>query len=168
MNKTRNNSNGIISQRGFSLVEVVVGSAIIAGVLLSVMITFLAFMELSRYSVERTQAVYLAEEAVEAVRYLRNETWNNIDGLANDQDYWLSFVAGTWELDPTATGLIDGKFDRRIRLAEVFRDADDKITASGGSLDPETRKLTVTINWSRSGQDYSQSVTTYLANIMPE
>lgn len=151
------------SQSGFSLIEVVIGVAIISLSLFGLITALLAISNLEIRNLRQTQSAYLLEEGLEAMRFLRNNDWDNIASLETGENYWLTFENGAWVVSQSE-GLINNLFDRRIIVAEVYRDNDFKL-AETGTLDSETKKVTLTISWSHRGVTTTRTMTTYLTNI---
>jgi len=154
--------------RGFSLIEVVVGAAIIS-------ISFLGLMTLastSFYLMEQgeryVQASFLLEEGTEALRVLRDSGWQeNIGSLNVETSYCLVFSTfnNSWGV-ASSSAYIDGIFERSFILYDVNRDhSSDDIVDSGGVLDPNTKKVVMSVSWlSRKGTT-TKSISTYLMDI---
>lgn len=151
------------SRSGFGLIEVVIGASIITLSFLAIILAFNSTILLSRHNLAVAQANYLLSEGLEAVRYLRNESWANINQLSVNEDYYLVWSGGTWQLSSTPI-LIDGRFDRKIRLAEVVRDGNGQISESG-SIDPDTYQVEVIVDWLSGSATSTKQVTTYLTNL---
>ena len=139
------------TQRGISLVEVVVGSAIILTVLVGLVVAFERYAATLFRTTDRLQATYLAEEGVEVARILRDASWTNFAALTLDVPYRLALVAGVWEAT-TSTTLIDGAFDRTMTLASVYRrTSDSDIVASTSpspkAIDINARHVSVRTLW---------------------
>ena len=153
-------------QGGFGLVEVLVGSSIIAAVLISLLGVAGNFIRVSHATVRTTQGVYLLEEGVEASRLIRDGGWTaNIVPLSVGATYRFAWDTSTDTWVPTTTiHYIDGMFDRTFTLSDVYRNADDDIAGSG-TLDPNTRLVTVTVSWrGPSEATTSKSISTYITN----
>ena len=150
-------------QKGFSLIEVMVGLAII---ILTVTASSLAF-QMTIKAVARanrlTQAAFLLEEGVEAVKLIRGNDWTNLAGLNNGTAYTLVFNNNAFATQTTRV-LINGLFDRTVTLAAVYRDSNDNI-ASAGTLDPNTKKVTVTVAWRDHNSTTTKNLITYVADI---
>ncbi len=128
--------------KGFGLIEIIVVTAIVAGALFGFLQAGIVALKLLRNEKENLVATLLAQEALEAVRMARDESWtNNIAPLANGTKYYPVIENGKWVLKTVSPGLIDNKYDRYVILGEVRRDAADKIAASG-SVDLGTRLVT--------------------------
>ena len=138
---------------GISLVEIVVGAAIILTVLSGLSVAFDRYTKTLFRTTEHLQAAYLAEEGVEAARILRDTSWSAFAALALDSPYRLAFESGTWRATTSET-LIDGVFDRTFTLASVYRrTSDSDIVASTSpvakAVDPDARHVAVRVSWSR-------------------
>ena len=152
--------------RGFGIVEVVVGMAIISA-------SFVALTGIARFSLNvidqanlNLRAVFLLSEGIEAVHLNRDESWTNkIAPLSNGTAYYLSYSSGRWSVTATPQPNIDGVFTRTVTLYEVRRDGSDNIVASGGSVDSKTRKVTARATWSYLGRSYDESVSAYITDL---
>jgi hypothetical protein len=100
-----------------------------------------------------------AEEGMEAVRNIRDR--NYLDLVSGT--YGLSFSNDTWTLvAPPET--IDSYYQRTVLIEDVYRDGNGDI-AEAGVLDPETKKITVTVTWDWKGVFPKTAVlSTYLSN----
>src|SRR3989344_5849188 len=139
---------------GFGLVEIVVVTGII-------LMTFFGFSQAGLLSLrllqsekENLQAMLLAQEAMEAVRAIRDESWvNNITPLANGTPYYLITENGLWRITAASPGSLNGKYLRSIMFDQVFRKSSDpgkdQISSGGDTYDDSayTRKVTVRVAW---------------------
>ena len=150
--------------RGFGLVEVVVGAAIVATTFVALASSFNIFVRAGLQNTAHIQAAYYAEEGLEAVRYLRDAGWRaNIAVTAITTTHYLSF-GGVWALSTTPS-TVNG-FTRTVVFNDVYRDNDTKdIVAAGGgsSLDGNARKVTVQVSW--TGAPSPVRIETYLTNL---
>lgn len=150
---------------GFTLIEAVISVAVVSVVLMSVagISTFL-----SKASFENTakiQAAFLAEEGLEVMRILRDDDWTtNIASQSAGVPFFLIFNSGSWQ-KTTEVFLIDGVFERSVVLTDVYRDGSFDIVSSGGTLDPNTKKFTVSVSWFSGGATTTRSLSTYLAKL---
>jgi len=152
--------------KGFGLIEVVVGAAIMAS-------AFLALAGIARFSLNiidnanlELRAAFLLSESIEAVKLLRDESWTNkIAALSNGTTYYLTFASGRWSAVTSPPAKIDDLFERTVTFVQVRRDGFDNIVSSGGSVDAGTRKVTASITWSYLGRTYTKSISTYVANL---
>lgn len=107
-----------------------------------------------------TKAVYLAEEGFEILRTLRTDDWNTINALTVGDTYFFDIDSSSLAISSTPE-VIDGIYYRSFKLTPVYRDGDDDITSSGGSIDPETLGVTVSV----SSPTGTTSLTAILTNI---
>lgn len=127
---------------GQSLVELLITMGL-AAILLPALATGLIASRNGRAQQDlRLQAVAYLKQAQEAVRVVRDASWNNMtDGTFHP------IVSGTtWALasgtDTPAAGLI-----RQIVISDVQRDSNGAITSFGGTTDPSTKKVVITLSW---------------------
>ncbi len=154
-------------KKGFGLLEIVFAVSIAAGSLYALASVFLLAERAAELSREKIQAVFLAEEGLEVLRYLRDSGWgSNIAPLLTATDYYLNFNAATsqWTITVTAPAAIDGIFSRSFRIENVLRDSGDNIAISGTN-DPGTKKVTMKITWSFQGQNEEITLEAYLMDI---
>jgi Tfp pilus assembly protein PilV len=135
------------TKKGFSLVETIVAAAIIISVVTAGAGAFQLYLRISRESNERTQAALLTEEAAEALRFYRDMSWDEkIDTLNIGTTYYLywSDVSYSVSLSPIT---VNNAFTVSFVMNTVQRDDLSKdIVSSGGTVDPDTRSVTITIS----------------------
>lgn len=145
------------SQKGFSIIEIIVGSAIITVAGLAIILGTLSYIEISAKNSHNVQTALLFEETGEAIQFLRDKSWSSNIGNKNlNTDYYLTWDGNTYSLTTTPS-LYQGTYARTVRFQNVERDANDNITNSGTN-DPNTRL--VEINVSRSEKDATTTVST--------
>lgn len=161
--------------KGISIIELLVAIVII-GVAVSALISFATFsLRTASLLKQTTQASFFAQEAMEALKnYRDNTSWNDDDPLdkydglgvvptetslrfelSGDTPARWQFLLGTETL---------GIFTRDIVMEFVGRDTQDNIVASGGTLDLETKKATVTVFWEERGGIRELEIITYITN----
>lgn len=157
-------------KRGLGLMEIVVGTAIISMSLVGLVTAFNVFVRAGLSNTNKTQATYIMEEGIEALRYLRDGGWSsNISSLSKGTPYYFTFDGSNWGTTITKA-LIDNKFDRTVVLKDVYRrnSDDDIVDISSGdpkTLDPDTIQATVDVSWSGSGiASGNVNATLYLTN----
>jgi Tfp pilus assembly protein PilV len=154
-----------IKNKGFILIEAIIGVSILAFSLLGVISVGQAFLRLSFQSFQTTQASFLLEEGEEATRALRDESWNNIGNLTVGTKYYLNFSGGKWSTS-TAISKIDNIYYRYVTISNVNRDnTTADIVNSGGTLDIGTKKITTTVTWNTSMGTSTKTAMVYLTNI---
>jgi type II secretory pathway pseudopilin PulG len=151
-------------EKGALLVEVLIGSAIIASVLVLLAGSLVRFNLLAVDNLRRTQAAFLATEGLEAVRSLRDTSWTEaVATLTPNTDYYLAWQGDQWSLSATPS-LVDGRFDRAVRVEEVYRDANNDI-AETGTLDPDTWLVTASVSWPTGRGTTTKQLSAYLTNL---
>ena len=96
---------------------------------------------------EALKAVYLAEEGIENIRFLRDVSWStNISGL-------------------TSLSTTIDNFYRTVTLSEVNRDANSDIVSSGGTVDINTKLVVSSVSWWNGVSTTTKSISTYITNL---
>jgi len=162
-----NNMMHQITQKGVSAIEVLVGVSIAGIMLVSSFFAITTFLNASHVLSEKTQAVYLAEEGLELVRFVRDNDWLDISSLTLNTPYYLEITED--EVLVSGTPEVIGDFTRSFVVQNVHRNnatnAIVESTTSGAVPDPNTKYVTVTITWGTPLE--SVSLTTILANLEP-
>jgi len=116
-----------INQSGFSVVEIIIASAVFALIVTAFTSSLIYFNKSAIATGTRTQAVFLAEEGIEVTRNIRDEDFNNL-------------VDGTHSED-----IID-IFTRQVEISIVDADTKqiDSIVSWGNS---SVRLITYLTNW---------------------
>jgi prepilin-type N-terminal cleavage/methylation domain-containing protein len=153
--------------KGFSLVEILIGSSIICVSLILIVNLETGISKMGFNSMKRVQAQMLAEEGVTSIRNIRNSSWQNISVLNNDVPYRLYWdqIINTWTAT-TSVVLIDNSFDRTVTFSAVNRDvATFDVVSSGGVVDNDTRKFVVDVSWLDTNGTSTRSISSYIYNI---
>lgn len=152
-------------QRGFGLIEIMVGSAILVMALWGISAYYQSSLQVSRTTAQIVQASYLLEEGIEVARFFRDAGWENVGAPADGTEYYLSFNGTSFATSTTVTSLVDGVFEQKLTFNDVYRNLSDDVVTSGGTLDPNTKKVTVTISWWDRTATTTRSLSTYFTNI---
>ena len=150
--------------KGMSVVEVVVGSAILLIGFLALMGTYRMYIQATFSGVTKIQASYLLQEGEEVARIFRDTNYNNIKNLSTTTAYYLTWSGSAWATSTTPS-TIYGIFTRKISISDLYRDANSNIVASGGTYDPQIKKVTVAVSWNDGNSVSVKSISTYLSNI---
>lgn len=145
--------------KAFSLIEIML--AIFIFTLFSSAIVYVSLDTASRATqVElKNEAELYAEEGLEAVRNIRDRNYLDLA----PGTYGLSLVSDTWTF-VAAPETIDAYYQRTVLVEDVYRDGSGEIAASG-TLDAETKKVTVTVDWDWKGiLPKSVSLSSYFTN----
>ncbi|MFY9492880.1 MAG: hypothetical protein WAP55_00100 [Minisyncoccia bacterium] len=152
---------------GFSLLEIVIVLGFLGIVAASLVQLNLVFTRGVAASSLNVRANALAAETAEALRFIKEDQWNNLGNLTPNTVYYLSFSSSPnkWNVVSSDPGKIDNIFTRTFKVNQVYRDAvTGKIVSSGGSLDTKTLLAEVNIDWNEKGKDKNIKLTTYLAD----
>ncbi len=167
-----NNKN----KKGFTIIEVIVACTIISISMFALMEIAQKGLTLSQFALKKSQASLLLEEGVEAVKSIRDNNWANISSLSLNTTYYLFFNNSTknWVLNNSnVTSLngyipsypIDSVFHRNVTINSVNRDINDDIVSSGGTLDPRSKKVDISVTWNSGGILNSKSISFYIFDI---
>lgn len=152
------------SDRGFTLIEVIVGAAIIGSSIVAILGVYGGLTNLSYKNTSRIQASFLAEEGVEVVRLLRDYGWGaNIAPLSVNTTYRLHWNGSVWTAT-TSQARVDTVFDRTVTFSTVGRDGAYDVVTSGGTIDTGSRKAIVSVSWQDAGATSSVQLETYIFN----
>lgn len=133
------------------LVELVMAIGI-AAIILPALLTGLVASRQSRPQQQQNlQATQLFKETVNAVEQVKNNSWASfgVDGTFHpviSSNQWTLASGST-----TANG-----FTQQVVIADVYRNSSGSIVTSGGTMDPSTKKVTISISWT---QPYASSLT---------
>ena len=164
-NKT--NGNPLLQypmSRGIGLIEAVAGISLVSIFIFSLMLASQLSQKIVGESVRNIQASFLLEEGADAVKILRDTSWSSgISNLASGTSYFFSYNGTNW-VSMADNVYIDGIFERKFSLNNVYRDANDDI-ASSGTLDSGTKKATVSVSWQGRTGTTTKSASFYITNL---
>ncbi len=151
-----------IYNKGMSLLEVVIGSAVLLS-LVSLIAVYGVHLRIALSTTPKMEAVLLAEEGLEAVRFMRDSGWSTkIATLTSNTPYYL-YLSGSGWVSTTTNTYIDSIFERKFILSDVYRNGTSDIVSSG-TLDANTKKVSVSVSWSDHGATTTTALYTYLTN----
>jgi Tfp pilus assembly protein PilV len=151
-------------QTGLSLVEVIIATSIISVFLVTLVSVYNLYLTLSLSNIKKVEATFLAEEGIEVLRTVRDESWDGITAFTSGVPYDVVFSGGNWQATTTINKL-DGLYERRIVLDDVMRNGSSDIVESGGINDPDTKKITVTVSWSDKNATTTKVIYSYMTNL---
>lgn len=168
MSKTIQQFNNGTTSSGFSLVEVIIGTALILLSLTGLTAAYSFYLKAGLKNTDTLKATFLLQEGVEVATLLRDTSWSSFSALTSGTRYHLSWNGSMWVATTTPV-LVDSIFTRTIQLDDVYRRNSDKdIVASTSpdakSLDASTKKLTVRVTAS-STPPLNKQIQTYLTNL---
>lgn len=154
--------------KGSLLIEVLVATSIISTSVIAAVGVFGTMSHLAYRNTAKIQASFLADEGIEAMKTLRNASWDsNIKDLTLGKKYYLYWANHSWNINASTT-LVDGTFSRYFTLGDVYRDSSFNIVASttaGASVDTDMRDMVIQVEWSDDSGTSSKSIQTYLYNL---
>jgi type II secretory pathway pseudopilin PulG len=128
-------------KNGSSVVEVIVALGVLVVVLTGIAVLYTNAINGTENANKQFQAEMYLNQGLEAVRAIRDNDFNNLTiathGLTDANGYWEFLGASdTWE-----------EFIRTVEIAEVQRSDVCDIVTTGGVVDPDSKKITITIAW---------------------
>ena len=151
--------------RGIGLIEVVIGASLISLSLIGIVLLAQMYTRVSRENTSKIQASFLIEGGMEGMRSIRDRSWGEITGLSSSTPYYLLLENNMFVATTTAQPNIDDFFERIITADDVYRDINGDIVESGGTYDPDTKKITTTVSWEGISGLRSENSATYIANL---
>jgi hypothetical protein len=150
------------NQRGFSLVEAILASAVFVLLVTALVGTYLYGEEATQLAGNRARAALLAQEALEAIGNIRDFAWNE---LLFSQSA-VSVSGSEWILDGEGSSETIDNFIRSIAFSNPCRDDNDVIVPCPGSYsDVHTLKASSTVSWQQNPQRSGLvTLVTYLSN----
>ncbi|MEK7642332.1 MAG: hypothetical protein AAB392_00850 [Patescibacteria group bacterium] len=150
-------------QGGFGMAEAVIAVSILSSFIIVVAGVNILYLNLSLGNKQPLSSSIMLEEAIEAVRFMRDGSWkDNILPLSVGTPYYLNYSSG-WNL--STTPVQNGIFTRTVTFGEVERDVNGAIVASLGTVDPDTRLVTVNVSWQGKSGATSRNMKTYITNL---
>jgi Tfp pilus assembly protein PilV len=154
------------THRGVGLVEAIVVISIASVAFASLLSSAVFLLRGGLASADRAQALYLLEEGVEAIRFLRDQGYTtNITPLIGSGTFYLAPTTGGFEA--TSTSPVElGQYARSVTLSRVHRRVSDNDIVPSTSSDPkavdsDTTLLSITVSWASGSVDTQ----TYVTNI---
>ena len=141
-------------QAGQSLVEIVLAMGIAAIILPALLTGLVSSRQGKAQQTQRTQAAYLLNETVDAIRSVREKGWTSfaVNGIFHP------IISGSsWTL-ASGSAVVNG-LTQAITIGDVNRATSGAIVTAGGVLDPSSKKVDFAISW---GQPYLSTVSATL------
>ena len=153
-------------QKGFGLIEILIVGSVI-GIGFVGLVAFLVNSSGTTFKISRnTEAVSLAKEGMEAVRSLRDESWTNIASLSTGTTYYPKIDIDKWTLVLVDPGLVNGLYTRTVVIDSVGRDVINADIVPSGTLDDNTKRITVTVTWKENQKTEDVTIETYITNFL--
>jgi prepilin-type N-terminal cleavage/methylation domain-containing protein len=153
-------------KNGFSLVEVLIASAMISLVAFSLVTATSKGLELSDKALNQIKVNNIIEEGIEAVKTIRDTDWDTIENLEIETDYYLRFETSSnlWELVELEVP-VDGIVNRKITFHNIERDANTDDIVASGTLDDGGRRVDISITYLYKEQTINKEASFYLFNL---
>jgi len=152
-------------RKGFGVIEIIVACVIIGIVVSSLVEVGVLSLRLSLLASHRVETVFLLQEGIEAMKLLRDRSWNtNIAPLSLGAPYYLSFDGSNYNLAAAPSPLINGVFQRTVMISAVKRNGSGDIDAAG-STDPSTKKVTIEVLWQEQTGTSTEAVDFYITDL---
>src|SRR3989344_3480942 len=120
----------------------------IASILISALVGGLISARQGRFlSANILTASFLLQEMVEATRSIRESGWEEV---ALNGTFHPKIVSNGWILASGSEKV--GNFTRQLFVSETRRDTNGNIVASGGVIDPSTKKFIASVSWTGYGE----------------
>jgi len=165
-------------EKGFSLFEILIAMSVFAivGIVASQLVS--VSLQSGKASGQKTVAAALAQETMGAANAIILEKWHNIyqppDGTGNettDKGPSVTFypTANSGSCGSVKWCLVAGEeslnindlvYKRSLYIENVSRDGAGAIVNTGGTDDPSTQKITVTVSWENSASVTLGSIST--------
>ncbi len=129
--------------KGVSLIEVLISISIVSILLVAIGQSINTYAGARATLLNNTKATYLAEEGVEIIRAVRDNSWNTINALPANTLRYLSVSTTTFSV-VTTPEVIDSSFRRAFIVRPVYRNSADDIvasTTSGATVDGGSRQI---------------------------
>lgn len=152
--------------RGSVLVEIIVGSAIIALAIVGITSAFNTYLNYALSNQKNIQSAYLLEEGLEVFSFFRDQSWSNVSKLSTTTTYYLVFLESPTNHWATTTTpqYVDGQFLRSFTISDVKRDVNDDIAVSG-TYDSNIKMITASIDYFQGHGTTTKSISTYISNL---
>lgn len=122
-------------------------------------------INVSRQSLDTSQAAFLLEEGAEVVRLYRDVDWSNITSMTVNTNYYIGYDTdhNSWYFTTTPTTV--DKFTRKIIFQNVNRDAVSGDIAVSGSNDIGTRLVIIEVSWTDGSVLITKDLSFYISDI---
>ncbi|MFA6253270.1 MAG: hypothetical protein WCV69_03325 [Patescibacteria group bacterium] len=147
-------------QKGFSIIEILIAITFIAVIITGIFNISRFNSHVRKINDERTQSLYYAVEGIEAAKLM---TW---DQLAVGNYHFVKNGA-VWEIS-AGSELLNNKYTRTVAVSAVSRQSVYQGNVygdinTGSNVDPDTKKVVVTIDWlSKTGANKQEKLETYV------
>lgn len=153
-----------MNAKGQSLTEIIVAIALIAIVFGSAWAVIQNSVVNIALESSYQKAHYLVIGGLEGIRSMRNENWNILTDGSWHFEYDESDPLNEILVLIAGEEVIDG-YSREVIIESVRRDSEFKISEDlADDIDPNTKKITVTVSWNVGSRVYVDEESIYLTN----
>lgn len=155
--------------KGAGIVEAIVAISVASIAFASLLTAGAYFIRGGLFATDQAQALFLLDESVEVVRFLRDDSYSmNITPLIGAGPMHLVPSTHHWSATTTHS-LVHGRYTRTIEIEEVYRrNSDDDIVPASSAeakyVDPGTVLLTIHIAWGGGALESATFVTDLYEN----
>jgi type II secretory pathway pseudopilin PulG len=150
--------------RGSTLVEVLVVAGVLASIALAVFGTLALLSRFHEKNMSAIKAQLLAEEGIEALRFIKASGWSTLSGIPSGTARYLALSPSSWGVTTTPE-IVDGEFWRVVKVYAVSRNVSGDIVSSGGTIDPNTLLLESNVSWVWRGATSTTGYQSYITNL---
>jgi Tfp pilus assembly protein PilV len=151
-------------QKGFSVLEIIIAAAAFMLFATAAIGIFTQGLGMNRFSGEQVIANSIIAEGLDAARSIRDSGFNNLT-ITSPGTTGIDRSSGLWQYNGASSNLINNKYTRKLKVETVNRDSVTKeIVPTGGVLDPNTKKVTSTVEWQLGGRTVTHSSFLYLSD----
>lgn len=152
------------SRAGTALIELLVALGVFGALAAAVTTLSVDALWTLHSGADYAGAVAYAQEGLEAARQIADRSWT----LLTSGDHGVTVETAGAETRYAFVGSADTVdiYTRVVNVADVQRDASGNIVLSGGTLDPDTKRITATVSFATGSTRRAASVqlTAYLTN----
>ncbi|MCK9187170.1 MAG: hypothetical protein PHS16_01985 [Candidatus Colwellbacteria bacterium] len=153
------------NEKGQSLVEILIAVGISATLVGSVVSTYVVSLRSNANARLSAIGTQLAQETYDNVKALAEANWVDIYSVTKGATYYLSLAGDTFDIS-SGTQVVEVdevQYTRSFIVENVQRGIGGDIIEIGGSDDPSTQKITVTVTWPIAGETDSTAITGYIS-----
>lgn len=151
-------------EKGQSLVEILIAVGISAALIGSVVSTYVVSLRSNANARLSAIGTQLAQETYDNVKALGEADWHTVYSVTKGANQHLVFSEDTFSITPGTEALeVDGtQYTRSFIVENAQRGLSGDIILTGGTDDPSTQKVTVTVSWPIAGETDDTKITGYI------
>jgi len=154
---------------GFMILEVIMGVALAAIILLAFTTLIYKSLSMGIYTLGSLKAQLYASEMVEVARELERSNWAEISSTpcTPASPCHPEENSGLWTIISGTEALDSSTYTRSFYVEDVYRNQaffPNEIVTTGGVDDPNTKKIVATVLWNNSGAIETFNTESYIYN----